>query len=67
MPSAYRQNTDSLAAWAASGLENRDDWETMGVRLLGYPPTSPAIFLCLLLPVVVVCVERGDVEKNPDT
>lgn len=33
-----RTNKEGLAAWAASGLENRDDWETMGVRLLGLPP-----------------------------
>ena len=35
-------NTDSLAARAASGLENRDDTERLGVRLLGYPPISAA-------------------------
>ena len=33
---------DSLAARAASGLENRDDTERLGVRLLGYPPISAA-------------------------
>lgn len=35
-------STDSLAARAASGLENRDDTERLGVRLLGYPPNFTA-------------------------
>lgn len=36
--SSVFRHMDGLAAWAASGLENRDDSFGMGVRLLGHPP-----------------------------
>ena len=63
---------DSLAARAASGLENRDDTERLGVRLLGYPPISAALWRIIYRDVVgmlrpIERLERQMVHQNAES
>lgn len=63
-PAQPNLETEGLAAWVANSFEHCDDWATMGVRLLGLPPTSSYV-LPVAFPRTNTMVEANEPSQGP--